>query len=191
MRSPREPHPRPPVVPQAGGPEGFTSPIGHVARSIDQSNLGCPRQLLVRRNVNETEPMRPVYPQTCKDDGKLWPEYGAGWFCPICPVRVTPRNPHERAGVELHGGPHRFTQAPSGRSPGRQKTVTDMVDIEQSYGLYTTPHWRAAAWRDGAPAKLLTDSGDRSPTTQVGGAGFGGSPVSGEGGSYTSGLFDR
>ena len=46
-----------------------------------------------------------------------------------------------------------------------QKTVTDMVDIEQSCCLYTPSHWRAAAWREGAPAKLLTDSGDRSPTT--------------------------
>ena len=81
-------------------------------------------------------------------------------------------------------------RAPSGgRSPGRQKTVADMVDIEQSYGLYTTPHWRAAAWRDGAPAKLLTDSGDRSPTSSRG-RGLRRFPGFGEGFLHP-GLFDR
>jgi hypothetical protein len=123
----------------------------------------------VRRNVYETEPMRPVHPQNRKDDGKLWPEYGAGCFCPICSADAARRNPRWRAASKCYGGPH-GTPTPSIASEflRGQKTVTDMVDIEQSYGLYTTPHWRAAAWRDGAPAKLLTDSGDRSPTVKSG-----------------------
>jgi hypothetical protein len=71
---------------------------------------------------------------------------------------------------------------------GQQKTVTDMVDIEQSQGLYTTPHWCAAARRDGAPAKLLTDSGDRSPTTQSRGRGLRRFPGFRGGGSCTPGC---
>jgi hypothetical protein len=147
----------------------------------------------VRRNLNETEPMRPVYPQSAKDDRKLWPEYGADWFCPLCLMGTCRGTCVGAQGLNSILVRVRFygSSGKHGDDTFRsQKTVRDMVDIEQSYGLYTTPHWRAAARRDGAPAKLLTDSGDRSPTTQVGGAGFGGSPVSGRG-FCTSGLFDR
>ncbi len=42
---------------------------------------------------------------------------------------------------------------------------------------YIAPTRRAAARRDGAPAKLLTDNGDQPPTCCVGGRGFGGSPA--------------
>ena len=180
----------PPSVVRKWADRGIRFPIGHVSVLGRSIAPGCPRQSLVRLNVQETEPMRSVYPQNCKNDGKLWPEYGAGWLCRVWPGgEGAPRNPRWRAGVASYGGLRRFYGTRHRRFLSEQKTVTDMVDIEQSYRLYTTPHWRAAARSDGASSKLLTDIGDRSPTTGRG-RGLRRFPGFGEGFLHP-GLFDR
>jgi hypothetical protein len=108
-----------------------------------------------------------------------------GWSTAICPSKPWPacRSP----AATIPGCRHPiYTQARGVRKSDRE------VLTRFGAAAYIAPTRRAAARRDGAPAKLLTDNGDQPPTCCVGGRGFGGSPAcSGRRDPRGPGLFDR